>query len=60
MSVNKHIARDASTTLGGCVGVDLGVKIVAGAQGKLLDWWKDSVSFDIFGQKWNVFNVSHF
>jgi len=35
----------------------MGVKIVAGAQGKLLSFWSDSISFDLFGQEWQLFNV---
>lgn len=49
-------ARDASGSFSGCVGVGLGVKIVAGAQGKLFDIWKASTSFDLFSQKWDIFS----
>jgi hypothetical protein len=52
-----HEGRDVSGTYSGCVGVNMGVKIVAGAQGKLLSFWKDSTSFDLFKQDWPVFNV---
>jgi len=34
----------------------MGVKIVAGAQGKLLSFWQDSTSFDLFGQDWPIFS----
>jgi hypothetical protein len=54
-----HEGRDVSGTYSGCVGVNLGVKIVAGAQGKLLSFWQDSTSFDLFGQEWPIFSVSH-
>ncbi|KAG8808255.1 hypothetical protein FRC17_004032, partial [Serendipita sp. 399] len=50
-----HKPRDASGSYSGCVGVDMGVKIVAGAQGKLLSFWHDSVTFDLFSKKWDVF-----
>jgi hypothetical protein len=53
-----HEGRDVSGTYSGCVGVNLGVKIVAGAQGKLLSFWQDSTSFDLFGQEWPIFSVS--
>lgn len=53
-----HENRDVSDSYGGCVGVNLGIKIVAGAQGRLLSFWQDSVSFDIFAQDWPLFNVS--
>ncbi|KIM27844.1 hypothetical protein M408DRAFT_329777 [Serendipita vermifera MAFF 305830] len=51
-----HEGRDVSGSYGGCVGVNLGVKIVAGAQGKLLSFWKDSVTYDIFAKDWEIFN----
>jgi len=53
-----HKSRDASESYNGCVGVNMGVKIVAGAQGKLLSFWSDSASFDIFAVDWPIFNVS--
>ncbi|PVF92576.1 hypothetical protein CPB86DRAFT_841263 [Serendipita vermifera] len=44
-----------NVNFGGCVGVEMGVKIVVGAQGKLLSFWKDSVSTDLFSQSWKIF-----
>jgi hypothetical protein len=46
-----------NVNFGGCVGVEMGVKIVAGAQGKLLSFWKDSTTVDLFGQSWKIFEV---
>jgi hypothetical protein len=37
--------------------MNMGVKIVAGAQGKLTPFWHDSISYDLFGQEWQLFSV---
>jgi len=34
----------------------MGVKIAAGAQGKLLSIWKASTTFDLFSQEWSLLN----
>ena len=54
-----HERRDASDSYDGCVDVKLGVKIVAGAEGRLLWFWNVTASFDVFAEEWTVFNVSH-
>jgi hypothetical protein len=52
----RHQARDAPDLYNGCVGMNMGVKIVAGAQGKLTPFWHDSISYDLFGQEWQLFS----
>lgn len=55
--VNLYDPRDDSDLYSGCVGMNMGVKIVAGAQGKLFSFWHDSTSFDLFSQDWQLLNV---
>ena len=53
--------RDGSSYIyKGCVGLDVGVSINAGAQGKLFDLWSGDINWDIYSQKWDIFEVSCF
>jgi len=51
---------DPSYTYEGCVGLDVGVSVNAGAQGKLFNLWSGDVNWDIYSQKWDIFEVSCF
>lgn len=44
----------------GCVGLDVGVSVNAGAQGQLFNLWSGDINWDIYSQKWDVFEVSCF
>lgn len=52
-----HQGRDASIEYSGCIGMKMGVKIGAGAEGKLLSFWKASKTFEIWGHEWSLFEV---
>jgi hypothetical protein len=53
--------RDGSSFIyEGCVGLDVGVSVNAGAQGNLLNLWSGDISWEIYSQKWDIFEVSCF
>lgn len=54
----RHMRRDNQLKYSGCVDIDMGVAIVAGADGKLLSFWKESAKWDLFRHEWDVYTVS--
>ena len=53
--------RDVSSdTFEGCIELDMGVSVNAGAQGKLLNLWSGDINWDIYSQNWDIFEVSCF
>jgi hypothetical protein len=53
--------RDGSSFIyEGCVGLDVGVSVNGGAKGKLFKLLSGDISLEIYGQKWEIFEVSCF
>jgi len=53
--------RDVSSfTYQGCVGLDVGVSVNGGAQGALFNLWSGDINWDIYSQKWDIFEVRYF